>query len=524
MNDIGNNSHGNKNELNFVENFKLGLSGLNPNLKEFVKYICDNEGITYKNINKIEAQYESKSKLKQDCYITINNHKLNISLKMGSGNSVHQERCEDFINYIKKEFHASKDICDLWRFFLWADGTLDGTGSKEKDCSGNIKSRFNANFFKNKYPKKRKKLQQFLIENERRLVEYFLFIGRHNSHVDYIYHGTPLHGSWISKKKILDFQINNSNSKNESSSCLSVGKMSIQSWNVSMKGTSEKKRGQIQVKYGRMRNDFEMLMRNEKKNIGAFQGDAQEFNLSKLMNKNKKHKFWSIILPDNKNINEYYIIKVTNKSFSKLSNKKVFPKSDAYIVKAKITNDILLQKEFILTENDLKNINYEIVPNSGISIKLKDSTNYTIQKFTKNSFIKAFSNKTKEINELFFSLLLYSNEKEIYKNKNIANDLRINYDIFIEKSKQNMCWENTVDKKFFDKIRYNAQIKLINIIKNDKFLKNAIFSGKGWFEDPYYATFLFIHGELTKNIPSEFYITTGSGRSKGKYTIEIKPR
>ncbi len=162
---------------------------------------------------------------------------------MSSGNSVHQEKCEDFITYIKNEFNATDDICDLWRFFLWADGTLDGTGIMDKDSDGNIISRFTATMFKKKFPEQREKLQEFLAENESELIEHFLFIGRHNSRVDYIYHGTPLHGNWISKKKILDYQVKYSNINSEHTSCLSVGKMSIQSWNVSMKGTSDHKKG-----------------------------------------------------------------------------------------------------------------------------------------------------------------------------------------------------------------------------------------------------------------------------------------
>ncbi|UTY39293.1 hypothetical protein NMU03_00190 [Allocoprobacillus halotolerans] len=100
--DIGNNAHGNRNELNFVDSINKGLGGLNLNLKEFIKYICKNENIDFNLVTDISAKYESNTKLKQDCYIFIDDKKFYISLKMGSGNSVHQEKCEDFIEYIKK--------------------------------------------------------------------------------------------------------------------------------------------------------------------------------------------------------------------------------------------------------------------------------------------------------------------------------------------------------------------------------------------------------------------------------------
>ena len=46
--------------------------------------------------------------------------------------------------------------------------------------------------------------------------------------------------------------------------------------------------------------------------------------------------------------------------------------------------------------------------------------------------------------------------------------------------------------------------------------------GRHWFKEPYHAMFIFEKGKLRENIISDFSITTGSGRSKGKYTIEIK--
>lgn len=527
---IGNNSHGNNNEKDFVNSLNKGLSSLNLNLKRFIQYICGNEGIEYDSIIEFYAEYEPDNRFKQDCYIIINGNKYGISLKMGNGNSVHQEKCSDFVDYIKKTFNANDKICNLWKFFLWADGTLDGSGSKDKDSDGNIKSRFTATMFKKTYPDKREKLQQFINKNESKLIEHFLFEGRHNSKVDYIYHGTVIHGSWISKKKILDYQIRNSStSGSDSKNCLSVGKMSIQSWNVSRKGTSEGKRGQIQIKYGKMRDDFSILMSTEKGNIGTFDGDSQEFNLSQIMNKNKKHKFWERVIDDINHMN-YFVVKVSKKPISKLSGKKVFPKSDAYIINANLDSDFMLKREYVLTEDDLENIDYKIVPNTGISIKIKESSKYTIQKFTKDSFVKAFSKVIfkDNIDELIFALLIYSKDKEIHKNEKIAHDLGINYGQFIESKKQIYMGKNNfnsmTEKELLDTIRRDAQIYLKKAIESDDDLLKAIFTGEGWFDDPYYAKFIFVHGDLVDNKPTDFSITTGSGRSSGKYSIEIKPQ
>ena len=318
--------------------------------------------------------------------------------------------------------------------------------------------------------------------------------------------------------------IANSDSKN----CLSVGKMSVQSWNVSRKGTSEGKRGQIQIKYGKMKDDFSILMATEKGNIGTFDGDSQEFNLSQAMNKNKKHKFWTKVVDDIDYAN-YFVVKVSKKPISKLSGKKVFPKSDAYIINANLDSDFMLKREYVLTEDDLENIEYKIIPNTGISIKIKESSKYTIQKFTKESFVKAFSKVICKDNiyELLFSLLIYSKDKETHKNEKIARDLGIDYKQFIESKKQIYIGKSNlnsmIEKELLDTIRRDAQIYLKKAIESDDDLLKATFTGEGWFDDPYYAKFIFVHGDLVDNIPTDFSITTGSGRSSGKYSIEIKP-
>ena len=522
---IGDNSHGNENEVIISNAINEGLKKMPLNLKEFIKYICKNEGINYSEELKVSSTVESNNKLKQDIYIYIENKKFYISLKMGTGNSVHQEKCEDFIEYIKNAFKASEEICNLWRFFLWADGTLDGSGSLEKNEKGEIKCRFNAKEFKKIYPEKRKKLQKFLNENEKELINHFLFVGRYNSRVDYIYHGTADFGSWIKKENIIEYQINNKTQK-KIEPCLSIGKMTVQAWNISKSGEikTEKKRGVIQIKYSQMKKDFNNLMLLEKENIGTFEGDTQEFNLTKVLNKNKKHKMWKKLI-NTDSYDNLFLIKVDTKPKSKLSNKKVFPKSDAYVIKANISEKYLLQHEYVLAEKDIVNIEHEIVKNTGISIKIRESEKYTIQKFTKDSFIKAMKDiDSEKIEYILLGLLAYSNEKDIYRNEKIANDLNVNYNEFINDAKIKISNENR-NKKFFDEIRKYYQNIVYQHIENNKKLKEAIFTGKYWFDDPYYAKYMYVHGELVENdINKDFIITTGSGRSKGKYSIEIKPK
>lgn len=517
---IGSNLHGNKNEFNIIEALKkCTYSKLNNNLKEFVKFIANDNNIKINKDTFIDAKYESNLKKKQDFYIYIDNKEYAVSLKMGSGNSIHQEKAEDFTAYIKTFLFASDEICNNFLFFLWADGTTDGSGSAKKDEEGNIISRFTSKEFRERYPQRFKLLQNFLDINQRNLIQRFLFVGRHNSKVDYIYHGNLLNGFWISSKEIIDFNMKNSKGKG-----LHVGKLSLQSWNVSKKGISEHKRGQLQVKYSQMREDFFYLMKKKILNVNTFLGDKEEFDIVKRFNKNKKAFIWKELTSSIDNLDNVFMIRVSNKIFSRLSEKKVFPKADAYLVKADFNQDYLLSKEYSLDENDLKNVNYEIIENSGISVKLNRSSSYTIQKLTHNSFIKVFSEFLDEPQYIFFALLLYSNESEKFKNYDMIKMLTIDEKkvttYYINEIGKNLDLDNIYD---LSTIRKWAQQELKRTIKNNLSVYKSLFTGVIWFDEPYVAHDKYLNKKIFKNDLTDFSITTGSGRSKGNLSIEIKP-
>lgn len=516
----GSNKHGNKNELNIVNELNdKKFSQLNNNLKEFIKFVAADNNIKINANTKIKAEYEPNTRLKQDFYLYIEENKYSISLKIGSGNSVHQEKCEDFVNYIKKDLSASDEVCNNFRFFLWADGTIDGTGSKEKDSEGNIISRFTSKEFREKYPQKFASLQNFLNNNQEKLIKKFLFTGRHNSKVDYVYHGNSSNGFWVSAKEIIDFNIKESKGKG-----LHVGKLSLQAWNVSKKGNTEHKRGQLQVKYSQMESDFFSLMKKNISNVNTFLGDKEEFDISRRFNKNKTSPMWHILTHNLENLDNIFMIKVSNRVLSHLSNKKVYPKADAYLVKADFSQNYLLEKEYSLDENDLTNKNYEIIENTGISVKIDGSKGYTIQKLTHDSFIKAFSGILKNPDYIFFALLLYSNEKEKYKNENMLKMLAIDKNKITSYFNENIG--ETVDLNNINdlaKIRKWAQQKLKISIKKNIPIYKSLFTGSDWFDEPYVAHYIYLNKKITINNLTDFTITTGSGRSKGKFSIEIKP-
>ena len=236
----------------------------------------------------------------------------------------------------------------------------------------------------------------FLDTNKKSLIERFLFVGRHNSKVDYVYHGNVLDGYWLSTKEIVEINMNEVNTNS-----LHVGKLSLQSWNISRKGTSEHKRGQLQVKYSHMKNDFFTLMKKNTTNVNTFLGDKEEFDISRRFNKNKNSPIWRDLLEGIDDLSNVYMIKVSKKVLSHLSGKKVNPKADAFLVKSDFDQNYLLEKEYSLDESDLSGREFEIIENTGISVKIDGSKGYTIQKLTHDSFIKTFQDIVEEPEFLF---------------------------------------------------------------------------------------------------------------------------
>ena len=72
-------------------------------------------------------------------------------------------------------------------------------------------------------------------------------------------------------------------------------------------------------------------------------------------------------------------------------------------------------------------------------------------------------------------------------------------------------------------IRKWAQQELKDSIKNNTAVYESLFTGANWFDEPYVAHYIYLNKKISINTVTDFSITTGSGRSKGKYSIEIKP-
>lgn len=222
------------------------ISQLNKNLSGF---IIDIFGLHKKDkIDGVLKCIKRGGQNKGDIEIFFKNQSKTVSIKMGSGNSVHQESIEDFIKYLNREFISKYDISDDLRFFVWGDGTLDGKGI--------VSNRIGALRFAKTHPDVIERIQKYFNNFKKDLIQRFVLNGKNNaSAIDYIYYGNKDFGKWVEAEKLLNWLVYQ---KNESKGAISVGALTFQAWNRNIKGgdKSEHKRGVIQLKWGTMGYDI----------------------------------------------------------------------------------------------------------------------------------------------------------------------------------------------------------------------------------------------------------------------------
>lgn len=255
-------------------------------------------------------------------------------------------------------------------------------------------------------------------------------------------------------------------------------------------------------------------------NKGTAQGNIEEIELVKKLNKNKQSNLWKILdLSENSNL---YATRCSKQKVSRISGSTVSPKTDVFLIK---TEDNIIFDDDFVDENMLEeqNISFEYILNSGISVKEKDSKSFTYQKMTRETFFKVFGNY-----ELGCAIEYYTNEDEINSNLILESAWKTDKDKIIKVIKD-LKLEHNYKKDL--KLSNYKEIKqtAINLTKhlinnNYNSASDFIFRGVGAFENPFFVNYLYKEGELTKECyPSKYSITTGSGRSHGTYTIVIKP-
>lgn len=255
---------------------------------------------------------------------------------------------------------------------------------------------------------------------------------------------------------------------------------------------------------------------------GTYDGDIDEIKFVAEFNADKI-RFNDYLCLFSKYTN-LYMIRVTSKQISKLSNKKVFTRADCYL--ANISTDIshiLNQNDYYLSEEILdKNcISYEKIPFSGVSVKITTSKNFQILKMTPNSFNTLFGSHELGAGASLFCM----RENELNKNQALINGWNTSFSSMATYFKEFTNNEETfyLHKEICKNIKQFSCKEIKNIINNSHELQQKIFNGVDLYKEPYTA-FYFYHGyEILKLNTIDFNVTTGSGRSKGDYAIVLKP-
>ena len=254
------------------------------------------------------------------------------------------------------------------------------------------------------------------------------------------------------------------------------------------------------------------------RNRGTAEGTEEEVNFVKLLNKKEELSFWNTLNLDPKN---HYAIHVLHHKFGEINQKRVKPKADVYIASGIVPLDILEEKNYYLTEDDIETLNLIPIDKTGISVKLQTSKKYQITKMGPNTFKEIFGSY-----ELGAGASIYcKKEKDLEKNASVIEGWNSNMDDFISffKSK-NLDISDEIDLESANIIKKYSNAQIEEKINNDKKISDFIFQGIGNFEEPFTVHYLYENGELKDSCFIPFKPTTGSGRSKGTFTIVIKPK
>lgn len=263
---------------------------------------------------------------------------------------------------------------------------------------------------------------------------------------------------------------------------------------------------------------------------GTLAGDLSEVELVKLFNSDKNSikfsNYMKVLVPD-KSYDNVFMVRVTTKQHSRLSNSKVMTRADAYLIKIEDKDldqllKILEKTENYLEEKTIEELNFIKIKKSGISVKRIDSKKYQILKLTPVSFNKLFN-----CFELGAGASLFcKRENELEKNIKLLNGWHTDINLFSTYFSEFQIGKDslTSDKQLCTDIKNYSLNKIKEIIIKDKEKSMKIFNGIGWYEEPYTAYYFYQGTNISRLDYIPFNVTTGSGRSKQKYTLVLKPK
>lgn len=235
-----------QNEHDFVEYFnKRKIKDLNPMAYDFILTLFPNA-----NSNDVIYAIPRLDKGKTDFVIMINDKQKNISVKKGYSNSVHLERIESFINFLRK-IGIQEEIIEKFLYFHYADGTKDGTGN----------TRLSTDSYKLKYQNEIDSINLAFNDLEiiKKAIHHFLISGRYLDNVDVLVHGTVNDFFWITTDEILDLMLQK---KDNYSTGVHFSLLFCQPWtrNLQYKQPDEYKRNYVQIKWHNLLDDIIEIM------------------------------------------------------------------------------------------------------------------------------------------------------------------------------------------------------------------------------------------------------------------------
>jgi hypothetical protein len=229
-----------KNILNALHG--KSFDSLNKNLQLLIQN-------SFTNYDGVIKCVKEAGRNKSDLKIIIKDESHTYSVKKGSGNSIHQEKIEPFLEFLDNEFSISENTKNSIRFFIWGDKTYNGTGR--------VEDRLSASKFKKNYPEIILDIQNFFDTIKEPLIRRFLIDGvSSDSSAEFIYYGTVDSGICCKRDKVLEWVLNN-----HAKGAISIGRLNFQAWNRNLNGgdKSESKRGVIQLKWASIKEDLKAI-------------------------------------------------------------------------------------------------------------------------------------------------------------------------------------------------------------------------------------------------------------------------
>jgi hypothetical protein len=182
---------------------------------------------------------------KPDLSISIKDITKNCSYKTGKSISVHQEKLETFIEF-SKTLKATENEINAIKFYIWGDGTYDGSGKKNqrKEKWQIIRKDINTLTI----------LKNFFYLNRIEIINRILNIGRYSIKTDFLIKQKEKNNFFIVKSIVEILSM-----FKEFKMCGKFGLKGIhfQCWNRSLQGQEIKPRDVIQFKWSSIEDDLE---------------------------------------------------------------------------------------------------------------------------------------------------------------------------------------------------------------------------------------------------------------------------